>query len=379
MFPRNIEENMHIWILAIQLIWFIWISDCLSICPVPYSCVSLKECGQKLNSQGSLTSILFRCNEPSSAKISVCCPPYKETKKEKEKEDPSLLNDRITEEKLSNLELFPSTCGIDSNNKIINGDNATLRQFPWMALLGFTDSDTKQDMFLCGGSLINERYILTAAHCFQTPDSVKLTSVRLGELDLRNKTDCIYEGDDVECAPPPEDVEVEHVIIHDEFSSGHLKNDIALVRLKRKIEFNDYIRPICLPFVSTITGEEEKKYTVIGWGKVDNFLEEGSPNLQFAKVVSTPVSECNELQPQEVKPIDHTQLCAGGNLGKDACKGDSGGPLVDVPDIPHSSELKYVQIGIVSFGYKTCGAQEVPTVYTRVSSFIDWILHNMEP
>ena len=70
-------------------------------------------------------------------------------------------------------------------------------------------------------------------------------------------------------------------------------------------------------------------------------------------------------------------MCVGGEIGKDSCGGDSGGPLmkVEVLDGPP----KYYLIGIVSFGAKHCGESTTPAVYSRVSSYITWILDNVSP
>ena len=95
--------------------------------------------------------------------------------------------------------------------------------------------------------------------------------------------------------------------------------------------------------------------------------------LQFAHVYSTPLEDCSPLQAEQVKPLTDTQVCAGGTLGEDSCKGDSGGPLMSVEQHPQRRTSQYFQIGIVSFGAIPCGAHTAPSVYTRVSKYLDWI------
>jgi secreted trypsin-like serine protease len=94
-------------------------------------------------------------------------------------------------------------------------------------------------------------------------------------------------------------------------------------------------------------------------------------------VNSVPLEDCNSRQAAEVRPLEDTQLCAAGNSGEDACKGDSGGPLMDVVQLPTRRTAQTFQMGIVSFGSIPCGAQTSPSVYTRVSAYLEWILDHI--
>ena len=106
--------------------------------------------------------------------------------------------------------------------------------------------------------------------------------------------------------------------------------------------------------------------------------------LQFTDVGGVGHAECNELQPPELRPLEPGQLCAGGDKGQDACKGDSGGPLMVTlvtnppPDVP-PSHVTY-QIGVVSYGPDSpCGTAPLPSIYTRVSAYLPWILSTLKP
>jgi secreted trypsin-like serine protease len=103
----------------------------------------------------------------------------------------------------------------------------------------------------------------------------------------------------------------------------------------------------------------------------------GSSVLQFATVNSVPLEDCDSRQAVEVRPLADTQLCAAGNTGEDACKGDSGGPLMDTVQLPTRRTAQIFQVGIVSFGSIPCGAQTSPSVYTRVSAYVEWILDHI--
>jgi len=94
-------------------------------------------------------------------------------------------------------------------------------------------------------------------------------------------------------------------------------------------------------------------------------------------VNSVPLKDCDSRHAQEVRPLTAGQLCAVGNSGEDACKGDSGGPLMDVTQLPKRRTAQTFQIGVVSFASIPCGGQNAPSVYTRVSAYLRWILDHM--
>ncbi|XP_052892810.1 phenoloxidase-activating factor 3-like [Anopheles moucheti] len=253
-------------------------------------------------------------------------------------------------------------CGAYSEDRIAFGQDAKLFQYPWMALL-----KPKIGSFLCGGTLINERYVLSAAHCLKHTD---IAIVRLGEFDLRNTTDCDKRGE--LCAPPPQDISVERIIVHENYSARRKVNDIGLIRLARAASFNDNVSPICLP-VSPVMRTTLKFYFVAGWGATES--APFSDKLQFTKLSLLANDEC-ERQLLIVDPytkLNDNQICAIGTKLSDNCVGDSGGPLKSI-----SVNARYVQYGLVSFGLPTCGKQSAPGVYTRVESYINWILDNLE-
>ncbi|XP_055525728.1 CLIP domain-containing serine protease B9-like isoform X2 [Wyeomyia smithii] len=140
-------------------------------------------------------------------------------------------------------------CGVSIGMRIYGGENADIDEFPWLALLEF-ENFRGERKFSCGGSLINSRYVITAAHCVIGEVQHKegeLVSVRLGEYDTTTEIDCIEQDNERICADPPLDVPIEEKLPHPEYNETTKLNDIALLRLNRDIRYSDFVQPICLP------------------------------------------------------------------------------------------------------------------------------------
>lgn len=113
---------------------------------------------------------------------------------------------------------------------------------------------------------------------------------------------------------------------------------------------------------------------VSGWGRTSS----GSSSNLKLKVLLNGVTntECNRVYNQRRVNIMNSQICAGGESGKDACSGDSGGPLM-MYDKSNPSRPYWYIVGLVSFGTNSCGVAGWPGVYTRISNYIDWIRNSM--
>ncbi|KAF5293938.1 hypothetical protein FQA39_LY13643 [Lamprigera yunnana] len=320
-------------------------------CSEQFECVPISNCRE-------LTEyIYYPCGTNS-----ICCPP--------ESFMASVRRPNIT----SRYSILPSECGLVlASNKITGGEISAVGQFPWMALLGYTQKGINVIQFLCGGSLISNEYILTAAHCTSLDSRLTLQVVRLGENDLEKREDCDVNGCNVYI-----DIPVSNFLSHEKFNKTSLENDVAIVKLKEKVTFTDFIQPICLPINDGIDYKPEvnKNLLVSGWGKTDSANIGGSSKLLYTTVEVWDLRKCNDSVPPNSRPIRDSQLCANGIKKQDACKGDSGGPLINSSVI--RGDYRSYQIGIVSFATAlTCGSVELPTVYTRVEYFMDWILSNV--
>ncbi|XP_060837794.1 venom protease-like [Rhopalosiphum padi] len=279
----------------------------------------------------------------------VCCP----------------LDSLIPEDKLPS----PTTCGQRkvASFRMIGGDQSELGAWPWMVALGYINYNIKNNtlQWLCSGTLITDSYVLTSAQCVKNRDNIRLTTARLGELNL---------DPNVNDGATPLDVPIEHVIIHEKYNSEGVHNDIALLKLNQSVVYTELIQPICLPITSDVQNINltATMLFVAGWGSTDptsSLSEPSNTNLMEIQIPITNTTECKQLYEKNNTVIDdRIILCAGHSLGgKDACRGDSGGPLM----LP--IENQYYLMGIVSYGPKICGEPGHPGVYTRVSYFVDWI------
>lgn len=314
--------------------------------------------------------------------ISVCCPndaPYSEP-------PPSVENHK-------NLRLLPhlSECGTSSADRLYGGNKTDLLEYPWMALISTqTTGRIKQTEFSCGGTVINDRYILTAAHCITGLSNRRLMGVRLGEWDISEEVDC----DDGYCAPPVQDIAIEEVIPHPGYVSlisgknQDLRNDIGLLRLADPIDLTvDNVSPICLPTTSQMREANltDKQLVLTGWGRT-NKLENGRIRTDFSdprllQITVPMVSNkiCAEkYNASNFGGVGFRHLCVSGLDGVSSCSGDSGGPMGCSLTLP-KRQIKFVQFGVVSAGYKDCGIKDQPSILTNVVYYMDWILDTIKP
>uniref|UniRef100_A0A182RQF3 CLIP domain-containing serine protease n=1 Tax=Anopheles funestus TaxID=62324 RepID=A0A182RQF3_ANOFN len=274
--------------------------------------------------------------------------------------------------------LLPTTnCGTITINRIAHGNATRVFEYPWMVLLRYLSNGNLQDG--CGGSLINNRYVLTAAHCIKTSSRLQLAKVRLGEHDKRQHEDChVYNDGEIECADPAIDVDIESTVVHKNYNRPiKFRHDIGLIRMAQEVEFTDSIKPICLPVNEAVRRKVLTKYIITGWGTTEE--QSLSDVLLQAIVNHVEVPECQQKMTENflyVTLAEEWQMCAAGEGLVDSCQGDSGGPLGFSVDV---SGARFVQFGIVSAGVRSCGKENVPGIYTRVSSYMDWIVANMKP
>ncbi|XP_067629470.1 serine protease grass-like [Eurosta solidaginis] len=259
-------------------------------------------------------------------------------------------------------------CGAAGGERVSHGENVDLFEFPWMALLIY---NTEEEPFKCGGSLITDRFVLTAAHCMVNVRE-KIIGVRLGEHNIKEEFDCVTIKSRQICAPPVEDIDVEKTIPHPDFNNAYKRNDVALIKLQHSVQFKKHIKPICLPIIPDAAKiPKDLRFFIAGWGGTEN--DKTADILQKALVPFKTRDQCQQIYRRT--RITENHLCAGGDGLIDSCKGDSGGPLFYLA--PYSGSIKsprYVQYGIVSFGGTECGSyKNYPGIYANVAYFMPWI------
>jgi len=257
-------------------------------------------------------------------------------------------------------------CGVGNASLITSGSPsvkittdstvASVGEFPWMVAI--LESNTGQ--FVCGGSLVDERVVLTAAHCVAGRAPSTLVA-RVGEWDASTNTE-YYKS---------QDLTPSSIIIHPQFYPPGVFNDIALLVLSMAADVSQpHVGVTCLPDPSDMFLLDQ--CTVTGWGK-ETFNSPGISALLRKTVVPIVAHPYCQTQLQNAKlgsrfRLHESFLCAGGKPGKDACTGDGGGPLM-CPLGRESS--RWIQVGIVSWGLE-CGLN-VPGVYADVQRAQSWI------
>uniref|UniRef100_A0A1Y1LCA4 Peptidase S1 domain-containing protein n=3 Tax=Photinus pyralis TaxID=7054 RepID=A0A1Y1LCA4_PHOPY len=269
-------------------------------------------------------------------------------------------------------------CGQSSAEKIFGGEVADMFDFPWIALIKYKTLDGYG--FHCGGSLINTRYVLTAAHCLIGKDLPEAVSVRLGEYNLELDLDCTSTPEYPMCADKHIDIPIAEMVVHEHYRpfDDNQYNDIALLRLARDIPYTDFIKPVCLPIYPNLINEYfvGTNATTAGWGRTETQRSGSSIKMKVTLPVRSNL-DCKDVYASRRVSLSTQQLCVGGESGKDSCKGDSGGPLMHLYTAP--GEINWYIIGIVSFGPQICGLNGWPSVYTRVTEYVPWILQHLRP
>ncbi|XP_017061135.1 uncharacterized protein LOC108101336 [Drosophila ficusphila] len=228
--------------------------------------------------------------------------------------------------------------------RIVNGHEAQESTTPWMAMI------VNKEGLKCGGTLITNRFVLTAAHCLLAGN----LKVRLGAYHLRTEESAVVQ-----------EFEVDESYQHENYTE--LRHDICLLRLAKRVKFTAHIRPICLLLDPRHRNLEDmvRKFRIYGWGQTED--GDFSQTLQWTSLHLHRRAECSKFYPEVTIGREH--ICAGRDKSG-SCTGDSGGPLTGNIQIDRDRET-VIQFGIVSFGAENC---TYPTVFTNVMAHLDWIV-----
>jgi len=234
---------------------------------------------------------------------------------------------------------------VPGGGRIVGGEPATEGQLPYQISLLWRGSH------ICGGSIVGDSLVVTAAHCVvgDAPSDVQV----VGGKHRRT-----VEG------PNEQRRSVVRIVVHQQYDDFDLFNDIALLHLGTAFTETMYVKAIALPepMFQTHPGD----IIVSGWGTTQQGGQLADI-LQWVLLPTVSDETCRMNYPSET--VLDSMLCAGyPQGGRDSCQGDSGGPLVTTANPP-------VLVGVVSWGYG-CAQPNLPGVNTEVSYFVNWIESN---
>ena len=233
--------------------------------------------------------------------------------------------------------------------RIVNGSQPSAGSHPWAVQIMLRKSRAK---ILCAGSLLTDKFLITAAHCFNRVRPADIVLV-LGNSRTDGSSSQYQQLR-----------RIDSVFIREDFDEITYNNDIAVVKMERSVEFNNLIRPICLPAINEDYAGSSA--SVVGWGRL---AHNGAlpDTIQEAEVRILSQDTCRHSTHHLPEEITNNMLCAGDEeAGTDACQGDSGGPLI------LSQPQGNLLVGIVSWGID-CAKPGYPGVYTRIGTFLNWI------
>ncbi|XP_067419630.1 acrosin-like [Emydura macquarii macquarii] len=241
--------------------------------------------------------------------------------------------------------------------QIVGGVDALPGAWPW--IISIQIPTQKGHQHSCGGSLISNRWVLTAAHCLKAKRRI-LAGWRIvsGISELSRLSDLVQIRS------------VKKAVLHQGYNPRKKTNDIALVQLDHPVTFDDFTQPACLPNTRMAVTTFSPCY-ISGWGTTTQKTMDTVDILQEAKVHLIDSAMCNSSRWYN-GAITRNNLCAGykrGDFG--SCQGDSGGPLMCKDEVTS----RYYVIGITSWGQDCAQAYKLGR-YTSTQPFLEWILEN---
>uniref|UniRef100_A0A182J6W6 Uncharacterized protein n=1 Tax=Anopheles atroparvus TaxID=41427 RepID=A0A182J6W6_ANOAO len=248
-------------------------------------------------------------------------------------------------------------------NRIIGGEEAEPHELPYQVSLQWNyNNDSIRPMHFCGGALLSDRWIVTAAHCSTSYTDTGFIEVVAGAHNIADRQEDNQRR------------RVDNMTVHKQYCGTVCPNDIALIQVAIPFTLGEHVKPIRLPQRNE---EFRGDALVSGWGATTPAMVPEYPDkLRKALLPLVAYDECRQLW-YDVSHLANTNVCAGPEDGsKAACSADSGGPLVTVNGTRVAEDP--VLIGLVSWGPFPCASPWRPNVFTGVTYFVDWIEEHMK-
>uniref|UniRef100_A0A182SXY7 Peptidase S1 domain-containing protein n=1 Tax=Anopheles maculatus TaxID=74869 RepID=A0A182SXY7_9DIPT len=259
-------------------------------------------------------------------------------------------------------------CGerkVDYAKLILGGEDAISGQWPWHAAIFHRIERTF--LYQCGGAIINQNTILTAAHCVQQNNGV----ITVDRLSVQVGRTYLYAAES-----HTQEHQADRIIVHEEYSAALVRHDIALIKLATDIKFTDYVQPVCLwerskVDIGVLIG---RVGTVVGFGITE--VGEVADRLRVAYMPIVDFQTCLESNRNLFgRVLTRNVYCAGFRNGEQndcrvtgttVCGGDSGGGMY------FEIENRWYIRGIVSFSGQNCQSADFAG-FSDVATYLDWI------